>query len=149
MAVGAVGPVSGTKFFIGPAGAIPSSPDLFVEVKDISSLGNIAQTFGAINVESIGDGDSYSLKGQRSFPDFSLTLNRNDSDAGQLALKTASAAVRGTLYPFKVLEVEGGTAVWQGEVFGYGPNYGGATALRTVVTSVSIRPKTLVITPSS
>lgn len=144
-----IGPVSGTKFYIGPAGAIPSSPDLFVEVTDISSLGNIAQTFAAINVESIGDGDTYSIKGQRSFPDFALTLNRNDSSAGQLALKAASAATRGTLYPFKILEADGGFAVWQGEVFGYGPSYGGVSALRTVTTSVSIRPKTLVITPST
>ena len=145
----AVGPVSGTKFYIGPAGAIPTSPDLFVEVKDISSLGNLAQTFAQINVESIGDGDNYSLKGQRSFPDFALTLNRNDSDPGQINLKAAAAAVRGTLYPFKILETDGGTAVWQGECFGYGPSYGGAAAIRTVTTSVSIRPKTLVITLSA
>lgn len=143
-----VGPVSGTKLYIGPAGAIPSSPDLWVEIKDIVTLGNIAQTFSAINVESIGDGDTYSVKGQRSFPDFALTLNRNDSDAGQLALKTASAATRGTLYPFKIVETDGGTVVWRGEVFGYGPSYGGVSALRTVTTSISIRPSTLVITPS-
>lgn len=144
-----VGPVSGTRFFIGPAGGIPLSPDLFLEVKDISSLGNLAQTFAAISVDSIGDGDTYTLKGQRSFPDFALTLNRNDSDPGQIALKAASAAIRGTLYPFKVLETDGGFATWQGEAFGYGPSYGGASALRTVVTSVSIRPKTLNIVLSS
>jgi hypothetical protein len=144
-----VGPVSGTKFFIGPAGAIPSSPDLFVEVKDVASLGNIAQQFAAINVDSIGDGDTYTLKGQRSYPEFALTLNRNDSDAGQIALKAAAAAARGTLYPFKVLETDGGFATWRGEVFGYGPNYGGPNAIRTVVTGVSIRPSTLTITAAS
>lgn len=144
-----VGPVSGTKFYIGPAGGIPTSPDLFVEVKDISNLGNIAQTFAAINVDSIGDGDTYTLKGQRSFPDFAITLNRNDSDAGQLAMKAAAAATRGTLYPFKIVETDGGTVIWRGEVFGFGPNYGGPNAIRTVVTSVSIRPSTLVITPSA
>ena len=144
-----VGPVSGTKFFIGPAGGIPTSPDLWVEVKDISNLGNIAQAFAQINVDSIGDGDTYTLKGQRSYPDFALTLNRNDSDAGQLALKAASAASRGTLYPFKILETDGGIATWRGEVFGYGPNYGGPNAIRTVVTGVSIRPSTLTITPSA
>ena len=143
-----VGPVSGTKFFIGPAGAIPTSPDLFIEVDDIANLGNISQTFASINIDSIGDGDTYTIKGQRSFPDFAITLNRNDGDAGQLALKAASAAIRGTLYPFKILETDGGTAVWQGEVFGYGPNYGAPNTVRSVVTSVSIRPSTLVITPS-
>ncbi len=142
----AVGTVSGTKFYIGPAGGIPTSPDLFIEVDDISNLGNIAQTFASVSVDSIGDGDTYTLKGQRSFPDFALTLNRNDDDAGQAALKAASEAARGTLYPFKIVETDGGTAVWQGEVFGYGPNYGGPNAIKSVATSVSIRPSTLVLT---
>jgi hypothetical protein len=141
-----VGPVSGTKFYIGPAGGIPTSPDLFVEIKDISSLGNISQTFAQINIESIGDGDTYAVKGQRSYPDFALTLNRNDSDPGQIALKAASAASRGTLYPFKIVETDGGTVVWRGEAFGYGPSYGGPSAVRSVVTSISIRPSTLTIT---
>lgn len=141
-----VGPVSGTKFYIGPAGGIPTSPDLFVEVKDISNLGNLAQQFAQISVDSIGDGDTYTLKGQRNFPDFALTLNRNDSDAGQIALKAAAAATRGTLYPFKIVETDGGYATWRGEVFGYGPSYGGANAIRTVQTSVSIRPSTLTLT---
>lgn len=144
MTVG-VGPVSGTKFFIGPAGAIPTSPDLFIEVKDISNLGNLSQQFAQVAISSIGDGDDYSLKGQRSFPDFALTMNRNDGDTGQVALKAASAAVRGTLYPFKILETNGGYATWQGEAMGYGPNYGGPNAVKAVVTSVSIRPSTLTI----
>lgn len=147
--VAGVGPVSGTKLYIGPAGNLPTSPDLWVEIKDIANLGNIAQTFQAINVDSIGDGDTYTLKGQRSFPDFAITLNRNDSDAGQLALKAASEAVRGTLYPFKIVETDGGTVTWRGEVMGFGPNYGGPNAIRSVVTAISIRPSTLVITPSA
>ena len=47
-----------------------------------------------------------------------------------------AAAARGTLYPFKILETDGGVAVWRGEVFGYGPNYGGPNAIRSVVTEV-------------
>jgi hypothetical protein len=146
-----VGPVSGTKFYIGPAGSIPTSPDLWIEVGDISNLGDIALQFSQIAVESIGSGDTYQLKGQRSLPNFDLQMNRNDSDVGQIALKAAANAVRGTLYPFKILESDGGattpgTATWQGEVFGFGPSYGGISALRSVKTSVSIRPATLTIT---
>jgi len=146
-----VGPVSGTKFYIGPAGGIPTSPDLFIEVGDISNLGDISQTFAEIAVESLGSGDTYQLKGQRSFPNVQLVLNKNDSDAGQIALKAASSASRGTLYPFKIQEVDGGattagSVTWTGEVFGYGPAYGGVSALRSVKTSVSIRPSTLTIT---
>lgn len=142
-----VGSVSGTKFYIGTSETI-ASPDDYVEIGDISNLGDISEQFAEIKVESIGDGDTYSLKGQREFPNFALTMNRNDSDAGQIALKAASAAARGTLYNFKILETDGGTAVWKGEVFGYGPSYGGVSSLRSVKTSVSIRPTSLTITLS-
>lgn len=141
-----VGAVAGTKFYIGPAGAAPTSPDLWVEVGDISSLGDIALTFNKITIESVGSGDSYDVKGTRSLASFDLTMNRNDVDVGQLALKAASAATRGTLYPFRVLDYDGGSAVWQGEVFGFGPSYGGVNTLRQVKTSVSIRPATLTLT---
>jgi hypothetical protein len=97
-------------------------------------------------VESIGSGDTYQVKGTRNLPNVDLTLNRNDSDAGQVALKAASEATRGTLYNFKIVETDGGIALWKGEVFGYGPSYGGVNVLRTVKTSVSIRPSTLTIT---
>lgn len=143
-----VGTVAGTKFFIGAAGSIPTSPDLFIEVGEISSLGDIAEAFSAVTVESIGSGDSYTLKGVRSFPDFAITMNRKDSDAGQIAMKAAASATRGTLYPFKILEVDGGYATWQGEVFGYGPTYGTNQSIRAVKTSISIRPSTLTIIPA-
>jgi hypothetical protein len=94
----------------------------------------------------VGDGDSYDLKGVRKYPNFELTLNQDDTDAGQIALKAASAAVRGTLYPFKILNQDGvGQVTWQGEVFGYGPAYGGVGDLRTVRTSISIRPATVTL----
>lgn len=144
-----VGPVSGTKLFIADPGAIVASPDPWTEIKDISSLGDISLQFAQIAVNSIGDGDTYQLKGQRSVPNFDVTLNRNDSDPGQLALKTAADADRGSLYNFKIEEVDGGTAVWKGECFGYGPSYGNESAVRSVKTSISIRPSTLVITPAT
>ncbi len=146
-----VGTVSGTKLYIGPAGSIPTSPDLFIEIGDINNLGDISQEFAQIAVESLGSGDTYQLKGNRSYPNIAVVMNKNDSDVGQIALKAANSAVRGTLYPFKIQEVDGGAALagsvtWQGEVFGYGPAYGGVSNLRTVKTSVSIRPSTVTLT---
>lgn len=143
-----VGVVDGTKLFIGAAGAATStmlSPDATTEIGNIASLGNIEQTFAEVQVMSLGDGDTYNLKGTRNYPNFQITLNRDDEDTGQLAMKAASAAARGTLYPFKVLEVDGSYAVWQGEVFGYGRNFGANNTLKQVVTSISIRPSTLVL----
>lgn len=141
-----VGTVSGTKLYITDPGTPPVSPDPWVEIKDIASLGNIAQTFAEVTVSSIGDGDNYSLKGQRSFPNFQLTLNKNAEDEGQQALKDASDAARGTLYNFQLRETDGSKITWKGECFGYGPSYGGPEALKQVTTSISIRPTSLVYT---
>jgi hypothetical protein len=138
-----VGAVSGTKLFITDPGMPVGSPDPWVEIKDIASLGNIAESFSAINVSSIGDGDDYTLKGQRQFPNFEVTLNQNLADAGQADLRDASQAVRGTLYNFKLVETDSRSITWKGEVFGYGTNYGGPEALKQVVTSISIRPDSI------
>lgn len=145
-----IGAVAGTKFYIGSSGS-QVSPDStsFVEVGDISNLGDLSREFTEITVESIGSGDTSSLKGTRKFPNIQLVLNRNDSDTGQLALKAASEAVRGTLYNFKIAEADGGVIIWEGEVFGYGPAYGGVNTLRTVKTSISVRPTTFIWTPSA
>ena len=143
-----VNSVAGTIIYIGDSNAVPS-PDNYVEIGDVANLGDISQQFDNVPIESIGDGDSFNLKGLRKYPNLELLLNRNDSDTGQLALKTASAASRGTLYNFKILETDGGTVVWQGEVFGYGPSYGGPNSVRTVKTSISIRPSSVTITPSA
>lgn len=141
----AVGPVAGTKLYIGATDTVPS-PDDYVEIGDISTLGDISATFSSVAVESIGSGDTFQLKGTRNFPNIEITMNRNDSDTGQIALKAASEAARGTLYNFKIVETDGGIAIWKGEVFGYGPSYGGVNALRTVKTSISVRPAYLTIT---
>jgi hypothetical protein len=140
-----VNAVAGTKIYIGDSNTVPS-PDTYVEIGDVSNLGDLSQTFNEVKIESIGSGDTYSLKGTREYPNLALVLNRNDSDQGQVALKAASAVARGTLFNFKIVETDGGIIVWQGEVFGYGPSYGTVNTVRTVKTSISIRPASVTIT---
>jgi hypothetical protein len=57
-----VGPVSGTKFYIGTSETI-ASPDDYLEVGDISNLGDIMEQFDQIAVESLGSGDTYQTQG--------------------------------------------------------------------------------------
>ena len=138
-----VGPVAGTELFIDDPGA---SPTFTVSIGSISNLGDLLQQFNEVKIEALDSGTTYSLKGTEEFPNISLVLNRKDDDAGQIALKAASAATRGDLYNFKILEVDGGTSIWKGEVFGYGTAYGGVNNVRMVKTSISIRPETLTVT---
>ncbi len=74
-----IGSVAGTKFFIGDSNDAPS-PDNYIEVTNISSLGDLSQDFTPITVESIGSGDSTTIKGTRMFPNIALVMNRDDSD---------------------------------------------------------------------
>jgi hypothetical protein len=146
-----VGPVSGTKFYIGPAGAAPTSPDLWIEIGDISNLGDISQEFAQIAVESLGSGDTYQLKGNRSFPNVDLTMNRTTPMRARLRsrlrpLRCAARCIPSASLKRTAARRTAGTAIWQGEVFGFGPSYGGVSALRSVKTSVSIRPSTMTIT---
>jgi hypothetical protein len=78
-----------------------------------------------------------------------MVMNRNDSDSGQLALKAAASRRAARSTTSKSWRLTAAFLSWKGEVFGYGTAYGGVSALRTVKTSVSIRPSTIVtITPS-
>lgn len=101
----AIGAVAGTKLFI----ADPGTPVLsdFVEVGNTSNLGDIQRAFAAIAVEEVGNPTTYSLKGTENFPNVTLEMNRNNDDAGQLALMAASAD-REVLYNFRFEEPDGG-----------------------------------------
>jgi hypothetical protein len=97
-----VGAVAGTRLFTAPAGVISLST-VWTEVKDIASLGDIQQAFNKIAIESVGDGNMYEIKGTQNYPTFDITLNRNDTDPGQIALRAAANA-RNVLYNFRLQE---------------------------------------------
>lgn len=102
----ATGAAAGTKFYYGTAGVSP----VYTEVKDVSNLGDIGTNFAKIAVESLGDGYTRQIKGTASAPSFTVTLNRNPTDPGQILLQ-AAAADRNTLFNFKVVENDAPTAL--------------------------------------
>jgi hypothetical protein len=91
--------------------AQPGTPILsdWVEIKNTVNLGDVMRQFAAINVEEIGNPVTYSMKGTENFPNFAVTLNRNNTDPGQIALK-AAASSREVLYNFRVEDPDGGLA---------------------------------------
>lgn len=145
--VNVVGAVAGTKLFIAPPGAIVASPNPWVEIKEVSSFGDIGTTFAKIAVESVGSGFTKQIKGTQSAPSFEITLNRLDSDPGQTALRVA-AEDRNALYNFKVEENDAGTGdptttTFKGRVYGAPFSYGGVNALKTIKTSIEIEPDSI------
>jgi hypothetical protein len=143
-----VGAVAGTKFYIGTAEAVPS-PDDWVEVGNIANLGDVMQQFSKIAVESVGSGYTKQLKGTISVPTMTLTLNRDDTDVGQIALK-AAFAVRNSLYNFRIVEndivVSATTTIFTGRVYNTGSKYGGVNALKQLAVDIEIEPDSIVVT---
>lgn len=128
-----------TKVYIGTTG----SPDVLTEIGDISNIGPIGASAAKVARENIGSGYIKQLKGGISAPSFTLTMNRNDADAGQVIVRAAMAAARGTVYYFKTVEPDGAVRTFQGEVFQFTQNYGGINSDRTVAVEIEIDPSTI------
>jgi len=139
-----VGAVAGTKVYIAPANTDipPASPDVWVEIKDISNIGDIGTTFAKIARESVGDGYTRQIKGTESATAFPLVCNRDDDDPGQVALR-AAAGDRNSFFPFKVLENDGSSATFLGRVYGKTNNYGGVNDLKKFSTEIEIEPDSI------
>lgn len=131
-----------TKVYIGTT----ASPDVLTEIGDISNIGPIGISYAKVARENIGTGYIKQLKGGASAPSFTLTLNRADADAGQIIVRAAAAAVRGTVYYFKTVEPDGSISQFSGEVFNFGQNSGGINSDRTVAVEIEIDPSTLTTT---
>ena len=105
-----IGATAKTKLFIADPGT-PTISD-YVEVKNVANLGDIMRQFASITVEEVGNATSYALKGLENFPNFSITLNRNNDDPGQQDLQIASAN-REVLYNFRLEEPDGGLPLYE------------------------------------
>lgn len=140
-----VGAVAGTKFYIGTTETIPS-PDDWVEVGNISNLGNLMQQFSKIAVESVGSGYTKQIKGTESVTNMTIVCNRDDTDLGQIAMKTAYAS-RNSLYNFRIVEndlnITATTIYFTGRVYSKGPQYGGVNDLKKQQFEVEIEPDSI------
>ena len=144
----AVGAVAGTKFYIGTLETTPS-PDDWLEIGNIANLGDVVLQFSKIAVESVGSGYTRQIKGTLATTPMTVVLNRDDTDAGQLALKAAFSN-RNALYWFRLVEndivLSATTTVFQGRAYNSGTKYGGVNTLKQVSVDIEIEPDTVVTT---
>ena len=139
--------VAFTKLYIGPTGSIPSSPDLFTEIKEIFNVGDLGIMFNMIQTNSLGDGYDRELKGTVKVTQFPLVLNRSINDPGQILLKAAAAVTTQALYPFKMTfndAVSTPTTIYfQGKVTGFVTKGGEANTVRRVDSGISVEMDTI------
>lgn len=153
----AAGALAGTKLFIGGTATTIPSPDntSWVEVGNISSLGAYGGTnFNKIALEAIGSGYTKQLKGTQLAPSMDITVNRDDTDLGQIAMRNASSD-RNSLYNFKVEENDIGTGlnptrtIFKGRVYGWATAGGGVNDIKKINTSIEPEPDTVVVTTAA
>lgn len=141
----AVGATAGTKIYI----STTVSPDIRVEIGNVSNLGEVSLQFAKIAVEQVGSGYTKQIKGTLSAPTLQLSLNRDDTDLGQIALK-AAALVRNALYYFWIVEndivVTATVSSFSGRVYSTGTQYGGVNDLKKFRVDIEIEPDSIVTT---
>lgn len=148
-----VGATAGTKFYIGTTETI-ASPDDYVEIGDINNLGNVMQQFSKIAVESVGSGYTKQIKGTESVTTLALSVNRNDTDLGQIAMKAAYSD-RNSLFNFRIVENDIGSGViattsyFKARVYSKGTQYGGVNDLKKVAVDIEIEPDSISVVQAS
>lgn len=148
-----VGATAGTKLYIGTTETL-ASPDDFVLISDINNLGNLMQQFSKIAVEAVDSGYTRQIKGTESVPTMSLSLNRNDTDVGQIALKAAYSD-RNALYNFRIVENDIGsgtratTTFFKGRVYNKGAQYGGVNDLKKTAVDIEVEPDSITVAPAA
>lgn len=79
---------AGSKILIGTTASDPDT-DTFVEISDVTNLGQFGRSYSAINFSSLGDRNVIKFKGQRDDGSIQLDLGRTKSDPGQAAIALA------------------------------------------------------------
>lgn len=142
------GAVAKTQLYIADPGVIVASPDPYTEITDINNIGELGIQFQAIAMETIGDGYTRQLKGTQSSPSLPLVLNRDNSDAGQQALKAAAEDATQALYNFKIVLNDTGNSsptnfVFKGKVMSFISVFGGVNDPRRANAAIEVEPDTI------
>ncbi len=87
-----IGPSSGSTFAIGSNASTATNmlTDTYVNVANITNLGEFGPQFAVIKFDDLGSGLTQKFKGQRDDGKLSLDLGRQSEDAGQAALILAN-----------------------------------------------------------
>lgn len=111
---------------------VPASQDstgyaalTYTIVGGVEKIGTIGASFAKVEFQPL-TGPKEKLKGSADYGTLQPSLAHNETDAGQVLLRTAADNLTNTLYAFKVTYQDGSKRYFQGRVFGYPENTDGA-----------------------
>lgn len=144
-----IGPTAGSKLYIGTTETI-TSPDDWIEIGDIATLGDFGRVYNEIKVESVGNRNVTKFKGTRDDGNMTISLHRNALDVGQAA---AIVALDVDLdYNFKLTLNDATVALttatyftWTGKVMSFQTKLGGPNNVVMADLMIGINSNTIVV----
>lgn len=136
------------KLYITDPGTPAASPDPYVEIGNIFSLGDIGVMFNKIATSSLSDGVDRDLKGTKQTSTFTVVMNYDAEDAGQADLKDAGEDSTNALYNLKLKynDADGGepsTWTFKAKVNGFKHIGGGANDVKKATSEIMVEMDTL------
>lgn len=112
----------------------------FTEIGGIDKIGTIGPSFGKVEFQPLR-GPKDKLKGAADYGGLSPSAAYDESDAGQLLLRTAAEDETNKLYAFKVTYPTGAIRYCQGRVFGAPETVDGAESVLMINADIGICTK--------
>lgn len=97
----------------------------YTVIGGVEKIGTIGATFAKVEFQPL-NGPKEKLKGSADYGSLQPSMAHNETDAGQVLLRTAADDTANALYSVKVTYQDGSKRYFQGRVFGYPENTDGA-----------------------
>lgn len=145
---------AGSKLFIGTT-ATSGASDSYVEVAEVTNIGEFGRTYAEITFTSLGDRNVRKFKGSRNDGNITLQLGRSAGDVGQAAAVVALDDDQD--YNFKItLNDDSGvsgatptTFIFKAKVMSYVTNVGGTDQVVQATMQLGIKSGSIIETAAT
>lgn len=154
MAGAGLGPSSGAKIYIGTK-QTTGSDDAYTLIGKVNNQGAFGPVYQEIKFDTLDNRDTLKFKGQRDDGNIALTLGRDLTDTGQLALTAALSDDHD--YNFKVTLNDAGVAtgalpttyLFKAKVMSFTTNIGATNQVVQASVSIAIKSGSIVETAAT
>lgn len=140
LAISATGPATETK--------TAYEALTFTEIGQVEKIGAAGAVYGKIEFTPL-KGAKQKHKGSVDYGSLSPSMAHDDTDAGQILLRTASDDATSKRYAFKITYPTGAIRYFQGRVFGYPENVDGADTILMANPTIEIDTAIIKVAPTS
>lgn len=149
--------MTSTGIVLSVSAASPATPDkagyealTFTPVGEITTVPEFGPNVQVVTHEPLATGVTEKFKGFINYGSLALAAGLDTSDAGQIIMSAAvSGATKYDRHSFKLEYQDGSKRYWQGKVFSYTENPGGANAIVGCTMQLEIESEVLAVAPAA